>query len=210
MGTISNDISTIQALPGTFAPNLFEVYMFGRDTLAPTGGEELEFGTNRSLAKADERFFCSKVDIPGFSMEYETRHKALREIFPKEAKIAEDITITWVENHRLDVWNYHRKWLTCFYLREKDQYVSGSQGKKRTAIVLIHPVPGPDGSIDREAQQAHVFRLEGLLPVGTQDLSLDWGWGGEGAFVPMKYKVDRILYLKEGTPSSEVSGMDLL
>jgi hypothetical protein len=185
MGTLSNDINSLQTLPGSFSPNLFEVAWFGHEA---DGDKSAYTGSGYT---ATMLLNCSKVSIPGLTLNYDERHKVFKESFFKDVKMPDEVSFTWLENHKLDVWTYHQDWFACYYNRKLDVFVSKPAGKKRIAQILIRDIPtalGEDGPV------LHTFQFEGLQPTSMNELALDWAGGGEAPQITMKYRVDRIKY----------------
>jgi len=195
---IQKPLDLMQKLPGGYSPNLFEVKMFGEDlsALAINAADTAWKATN-----APTSLLCSKVLFPGLTLDYENRHKVFREVFLKEIKIADEIAITWYETHDLAVRRYHQEWFSRFYNRKTDQYVTGLAGKRRTATIIIQNPPDATGAYSQTP--AHTFKLEGLMPMGITDISLDWNWGGEAPYVTMKYKINKIKYWRGADTGAE-------
>ena len=174
-----------------FAGNTFNVVMFGRDE--PTRDEAMEF------EKVHLR--CSRVQIGSPSLRFTNRHPLSRQQLIEGVEFVDTVSITWLEDQWMNVWNYHRAWFTYFYDRERDQFRSGLYGKKRIAEIYIQEIRDESSTNvpnTREGEAGtvqHFLALEGLMPTSLPDLSLGWGNdSSQSTEVEMTYRIDTLRY----------------
>ena len=183
-----------------FAGNLFEVRMFGRD-IEPEAADATELG--------QAKLFCSGFQLGSPSFEMADRHSNTKEFFIKGVKLVDEVTITWQEDMFLSTWNYHRMWFSHFYNREKDVFISGNKGKKRSATIVIQEMhnrnwpEAPDYTEDENT--FHYIDLIGIMPKSFPELALGWDQDSSSASVgkSITYTVDRIHYRTTFTTEAE-------
>jgi hypothetical protein len=175
-----------------FTGNMFDVVLFGRDQA--TGNDTLEF--------EKVHLYCSAITIGSPELKFKERHPLTRQQLIDGVQFVDTITITWLEDQRLNVWNYHRTWLSYFYDRENDQFRSGARGKRRMAEVYLQEMKSsrsPDAANAKQGAEGgsiqHFITLEGLIPTKLPELSLGWDKDDTQSLqIPITYKVDTIRY----------------
>lgn len=204
MGTLSDGLIIQSKIPG-FMPNLFEVSIFGEDTVSPTDENKKAFTESYTGEVEPTRFYCSSYDLPAPSLTAK-RNPYDKTFYISKYSIPETISITWQENANMDVWRYHQSWLRCFYNRETDQYVVGSSGKKRNAYITIQQYAGfQDASLKSpafspELNEVITINLKGLIPLSVPPLHGDWNQDASSATsLAIKYTVDYVAITSEKT-----------
>jgi len=99
-----------------FAPNLFEVTLFG--------------DVNTQVVK----YYCTALEFNGAGLDLE-RHDLTKKFVVKEYKFSDQISVTWREDSAWSVRRYHLDWLEQFYDIASDSYVTKPDGKKRSMTV---------------------------------------------------------------------------
>lgn len=175
-----------------FTGNMFDVAIFGRDQ--STRSDDLEF------EKAYLR--CSSITLGSPELKYKGRHPLTKQQLLDGVQFVDTVTITWLEDQLLSVWNYHRTWMSYFYNRETDQFQSGTRGKRRVAEIYLQEmkdISSPLGRNVKEGAQAgsvqHFISLEGLMPTKLPELSLGWGKDDSASVeIQLTYRVDNLRY----------------
>jgi len=170
---------------------MFNVGIFGRDQ--STQSEELEF------ERANLR--CSSISIGSPELQFGDRHPLTKQHLIEGMSLIDTISITWLEDQLLNVWNYHRTWMSYFYDRERDQFRSGARGKRRVAEVFLQEMldkQSTDTPNAREGQAGatqHFLILDGLIPTKLPDFSLGWSNDDSSSMeIELTYRVDSIRY----------------
>lgn len=94
-------------------------------------------------------------------------------------KLVSELKITWRES---DIWfvkKYHENWLSRFYNRDTDQYISGTEGKARNFLITL---PSSSKSDLR-------LLLTGVYPKDTGGVNLQWGPSGSIVTHSLNYYV---------------------
>lgn len=206
MGILDQGLQIQQKIPG-FQPNLFEVAIFGEDTVDPSG-ENSYFEDSFTGATQPAIYYCTAYELPPPALALK-RDPLSKAFYVDKYNINEVVSITWQENSNLDVWNYHQQWLCCFYNRETDQFVSGpgieGRGyKKRNACITIQQWYGNYGPFDTKAIGAanamdpvlgelYTINLIGLVPQSIPPLRGDWNQdASSSAALVIRYYVDYV------------------
>lgn len=174
------------------AGNMFDVAIFGRDE--GTKHEQLEFPKSH--------LYCSAISFGSPELRFKDRHPLTKQQLVEGVQFQDTVTITWVEDQLMSVWNYHRTWFSYFYDRTRDQFRSGAYGKKRIAEVYLQEmksIQSPFYENAREGAEAdsiqHFLILEGLMPTKLPELSLGWDRdSSQSVAVQMTYRLDNIKY----------------
>lgn len=91
-------------------------------------------------------------------------------------KRADTLTIVWRENEKWAVKKYHEDWLSMFYNKEKDCYLSYSDSdainKLYRTIIITLPKNGTFG--DNTETGYNKIKFEKVLPAGAPGLNLAW------------------------------------
>lgn len=181
-----------------FAGNVFNVTIFGRDS--STSDDSMQF--LRSHLR------CSAVTIGSPELKMKERHQLSKQQLIDGVSFNDTVTITWLEDKYLDVWNYHRTWMSYFYDRENDQFISGPLGKKRTATIVLQEIKNiqsteqksitssaGSGVGGQEGTIQHILELTGMMPTKLPELSLSWSKEDSASIeVPLTYRVDSMRY----------------
>jgi hypothetical protein len=183
--TIKDDITELLRL-NTQSPNLFYVEIFGEDV--KTSHE----AASDKFSMPNPKFRCKGVTIGGVSLT--TKKYALtKENYIDTITTADSVTFDWDESHDAFIWAYHQAWFKRFYDRERDVYVSGPEGKKRRArVVIFDMLSSPLHYLPVEAP-IYVIEFIGLLPPKQIALSPVTYTGSVGALKKMEYSVDKIV-----------------
>jgi hypothetical protein len=179
-----------------FAGNIFNVTLFGRDQ--STSKDDIQF--------EGSHLRCSGVTIGSPELKTKERHPLTKQQLIDGVSFVDTVTITWLEDKYLDVWNYHRTWMSYFYDREKDQFISGAYGKKRSATIVLQElkdmrsvdqvsVGNAEGIQGQAGTIQHILELRGLMPTKLPDLGFSWGKDDQQSIeIPLTYKIDSISY----------------
>ena len=194
MGTLSDGLQIQATIPG-FMPNLFEVAIFGEDNKGSTSTAFLDSYTNTTGGTAS-KFYCISYELPAPALTLK-RDPLNKQFYVSKYNIAETVSITWQENQKLEVWNYHQNWLRQFYLREKDWYISGHDGKKKNAHITVQQYVGygaeEPSSLNPDLKDIFTIRLIGLIPQSIPPLHGDWNQDASNSMnLVIKYYVDYI------------------
>ena len=191
MSTLLIDNLLARGRIAPFAGNMFDVAIFGRDQ--STRSEALEF------ERAHLR--CSAITIGSPELRFSDRHPLTKQQLINGVQFIDTVSITWLEDQALSVWNYHRTWMSYFYDREKDQFRSGVTGKKRIAEVFLQEmkdIRSPEEANSRIARDntlQHFLVLEGLMPTKLPELSLGWDKDDSGyTQIQITYRLDNLRY----------------
>ena len=222
MSTLRAEITTQTHFAG-FAPNLFEVSLFGEDSTDPTNKVDIADKESLSMdnmtfefpngTKNVSRFFCTAYELPAPALSFKQDPYTKKHYVEKYA-IPEQVTITWQEDRNLSVWNYHKNWFDCFYNRSTDVFRVGFKGKKRTAHILIQRYPGlsanggtpalPTNMIEgTDLKELLTIRLIGLVPKSIPPLKGSWSDDAEKGTlnIVISYSVDYIAITQDGDNS---------
>lgn len=175
-----------------FSGNMFDVAIFGRDQ--DTKNETLEFPRSH--------LYCSAVSVGSPELKYKNRHPLTREQLLEGIQLQDTVTITWLEDRHLQVWNYHRNWLSYFYDPVRDQFRSGVYGKKRSAEIYLQELKSPETPFAINAREnaeaesiQHFLVFEGLMPLKLPELSLGWDTDNSNfTQIQIQYRFDTLKY----------------
>lgn len=127
--------------------NLFEINV-----------ENEEFGPNHVL-------YATGINLKGDNITLK-RHEVSK-LFSLERYNRNDIvTINWREDDNFSIKNFHMAWISKFYNREKDVYIS--YDTKEEAIKNLYK------KLKVNMQGGYSLILEGVLPQSALDLNLNW------------------------------------
>ena len=200
MGTLSDGVRTQSRFTG-FAPNLFEVNLFGEDSSDNTltldvNQKLLNFVTNQGTGSDAAKFYCTAYELPPPSIALK-QDPYTKKHYPEKYAMAETVTITWQEDRDLSVWWYHKNWLDCYYSRGTDVYKVGAAGKKRNAHILVQSYPAVNGLMPTAMSEANLpelltVRLVGLVPKSIPPLRGSWSDDAEKGTlnITIQYSVD--------------------
>ena len=93
---------------------------------------------------------------------------------------ADDLDIIWDESNKWAVKQYHIDWVSHFYDKESDKFVSGVTGKYRTIIVYVSQY---DGKYTK-------FQFNNVIPTNISGLHLAWTNTPNITSNTFKYKVE--------------------
>ena len=175
------EIGTLQSWTD-FAPNLFEVTLFGVDTNT----------TSTSKSVPNIQRYCTAFSLPPAGLELE-RHELSKRFFLKKYQFSDEVTITWKEDEALSIYRYHDEWIHSFYDRTSDVYKSGSEGKKRNMKIVFQRFNRSDSSnigLDNMITTFEIL-IEGLIPTKGVPLEGDWSKDSSEHTRQINYKFDR-------------------
>ena len=92
----------------------------------------------------------------------------------------EDLSIIWDESNKWQVKKYHEEWISNFYNKEKDEFISGRDGKYRKFVVYVSQY---DGKYTK-------FSFNNVIPTNTSGLHLAWTNSPTITSNTFKYKVE--------------------
>lgn len=181
-----------------FSGNMFDVAIFGRDQ--DKKDEALQFPKSW--------LYCSAITLGSPELKYKGRHPLTKQQLIEGVQLQDTVSITWLEDKYLQVWNYHRNWLTYFYDPAKDQFRSGAYGKKRTAEIYLQEMKSPKSpnysnvGINKGTNRSgeagsvqHFLVFEGLMPIKIPDLSLNWDSDNSNfTQIQIQYRFDTLKY----------------
>lgn len=190
-----------------FASNLFEVDFFGQGHVNEQDAESFQMKV--------APIFATAIKFDGMKFEFHDQHGLTKESNIKKVTNISEVTLTWKEDSRLAMFNYHRSWGARFYNRKTDSFVSGTVGKKRTASVSILNMRDTlqfnnyeaDNETGVGSRTPHKLRLIGLIPKDIPGLNLDYNSSAASSFDghSMTYKVDAIEFVTSEESSADAS-----
>jgi len=163
-----------------YAPNLFEVTIFGDNT-----------DPNKTYLGNAPKFYCTSFNLPAPSLELE-RHSFTKQFFIKSYGAPDQLTIKWREDENLSVMRYHNNWIACFYDRWSDTYITGAENKKRNVTIeLQHWDAAKKKYLDDGLSPFIEINVMGLIPTAGIELMGDWDVSSsDNAFKEVTYKFD--------------------
>lgn len=198
--SIESSIHEISSID-LFDSSSFEVAMFGMNTI----DRRIDMTYPAATIRA------SSISLPSFpEIKFLDRHPIFKEHYIDGVGISGEVSITWIEDRYLSVFNYHRAWADCWYDRTADAWKTGPTGKKRNALITIATpydkdahgdlkpfiVVGDSGQWNKRDWKGnilHYIALEGLTPGNVKGLTLDWS-NTSTLIHSVSYKVDRVVY----------------
>lgn len=92
----------------------------------------------------------------------------------------EDLSIIWDESNKWQVKKYHEEWISKFYNKETDTFISGVEGKYRNIVVYVSQY---DGKYTK-------FSFNNVIPTNMSGLHLAWTNSPSITSDTFKYKVE--------------------
>lgn len=163
---------------------------------------DLETSDHSQFTAPDATLRCYSYDIPAASLELD-RNEFLKENYVKSYKVPYEISIAWMEDKDLKVWNYHQQWLANFYNRSADQYITGAEGKKRFARIIIQSFEDPTTTkFNPQLKTTHSIEIHGMIPTAIPPLKGSWDDDASRSTFTIKYQTDRIVYRSGASTTS--------
>lgn len=188
LNEITSGISILQQWRD-YSPNLFEVKIITDQS-----------GTEATLNNNITKFYCSGFTLPAPSLDLE-RHAFTKQFFVKNYNYSNEMTIDWREDINMSVFRYHDSWISCFYDRWNDTYISGSKHKKRDVQIVIQQI-ADDVNNNHNVVFKDVITLtvKGLIPTGGVDLISNWNETADSQLVKsITYNFDSWEYIPTAT-----------
>ena len=179
----------------TFNPNLFQVELTeDKTTKVKTSGATTGSGYrdgitdgHTPLSQQITRLFCNGVSITAPSLKYSEPHSAYRNVYVSGVELPYDVTLSWYEGQNLQVWLYHKEWFECYYDRRHDRFVTGPNGKLRTAKITLY-----DLSWDTLTPVMRII-IYGMQPVTWPNFEAGWNKDSMNGYeVKYKYRLIEI------------------
>src|SRR5579872_2766453 len=157
----------------TFNPNLFKVVIT----------DEVGYEDPSTITPEVTELLCSGALVKNPTLKYSDQHIAYRDTYVTGIDIPDEITFNWYEGNRIPVWRFHQGWMTRYYDRVRDTFVSGKMGKLKHAVITLHDYEN-DQLIPR-----FQFVIWGLKPTSVPDLDLGWAKDPGDYTITYKYRM---------------------
>lgn len=143
---------------------------------------------------------ATKVDLPSEELELSRNPVTKRFALKEEGsfKWVDTLTITWRENKNWDVRRYHDAWLSLFYDKTQDCYVSAMNEGQRNSRYRTFTITFPRDS-DNKTPKAKCY---GVIPKSTWPLRLEWNTTA----TPITYTIVYYVYGWEWVTDTQAAG----
>ena len=185
-----------------FYKNMFEITFYNPGT-QESEGNTLAFNSDYT------KYHATGITIGGESIEFERNRVTKAFHLKNDASFTspytrlDKITITWRENSSLDVRRFHEDWMSLFYDKEKDCFISYAvEGNKASTYLYKNAVVKLIGS-------EYELHLINLLPHNTASMDLAFGQDNSIWTPSVDYYIEK-WYWKRGNEEVKNKGSLLL
>ena len=183
--TIKDDITELLRLT-TQSPNFFYVELFGEDVNTSQSKSSDKF------SMSNPKFRCKGVTLGGVTISTK-KYPLTKENYIDSITMADTVTFDWDESHDAFIWAYHQAWFKRFYDRERDVYISGPEGKKRRARIVVFDMQRTSLHYLPVETSLYVIEFIGLLPPKQLAFNPLTYNTSVGSLKKLEYSVDKIV-----------------
>lgn len=176
--------------------NLFWVGNFKDE---PKEGKEGDISSS-VFGLPNSQFRIQSVEFGSDTIEFEYNPQ-LKQNLISAVNTTNSVTISWIDDYKRSIQQYHMKWLAQWYNRQADRLVNKRVNEKfrDCEIILFHYKDGSTSGVSTPVlacpviEQIAKIKLKGLVPNnGAGNFSLNMNASGAGEAISYDYAVNAI------------------
>lgn len=153
--------------------------------------------SDNSKSLPNAQFRIQSINVGTNSLEFEFDERLKQNIL-SAVTVSNAVNITWIDDYRRSIQQYHLDWQNAWYDRKKDCLINGKVSEKfrSCSVVLFHYIDGNDEDdpvlATPLAEPVVLLTLKGLAPTNAGIFDLNMASSGAGEAIGYDYVVNNI------------------